>query len=71
MRIVQTRVPTSDFGTALGAMRTWLDQHNCDPVKFETDTESPATILIRVEFQAEKLAEAFQKAFDDGPSLAN
>ena len=67
MRVVEIRLPLASFATALGEMRSWLDHHHCDTVKFESATEAPATVRIRVEFPFEDaLAAAFRQRFDAG-----
>ena len=65
MRVVEIRVPLTSFGTALGEMRSWLDHHRCDRVNFQSDTEVPEMVRIRVEFPFDDyLAIAFQQRFD-------
>ena len=65
MRVVEIRLPLTSFATALGEMRSWLDHHRCDTVNFESATELPGIVRIRVEFpRNEDLVVAFRQRFD-------
>lgn len=63
--VVEIRVSVAAFGEALGAMRSWLDGNKCGPVKFETASEPPAAILVRLEFEESGPAAAFERQFGD------
>lgn len=69
MKIAEIRIGAEGFGEVLGAMRAWLDQNKAGAVKFETETEAPGTIRVRLEFGEAGLAEAFEQQFGE-PSLA-
>jgi hypothetical protein len=43
-------------------VREWLDRNNRPLVRFETETDDD-TILIKVQFDDDALAEAFRKEF--------
>ena len=43
-------------------MRQWLDSHNRPLVRFETEADSE-TITVKVQFEADDLAELFRQAF--------
>jgi hypothetical protein len=62
MRVVQVHVNRADFDKTLEAVREWLDRNNRPLVRFETETDDD-TILIKVQFDDDALAEAFRKAF--------
>lgn len=65
MHIVETLVSVAEFGEALGAMRSWLDQNKSGPVKFETASEPSGGIRIRLEFEQPGFAEAFMQRFGE------
>ena len=62
MRVVQVHVNRADFDKTLEAVREWLDRNNRPLVRFETETDDD-TILIKVQFDDDALAEAFRKEF--------
>jgi hypothetical protein len=62
MRVVHVRVPRPDFADALGKMREWLDRQNRPLVRFDTKADGE-TIIVKVEFDGDDLAEAFRQAF--------
>jgi hypothetical protein len=61
MRIVEVRSDRVDFPKTLGAMREWLDQNGRPLVRFETEADGD-TILIKVRFDADDLAERFRQS---------
>jgi hypothetical protein len=67
MTVVEIMVSVATFGDVLGAMRDWLDRKKCGPVKFETATEVPGSVRMRLEFDQPGFAEAFQERFGDTP----
>lgn len=67
MNVIEIMVSVATFGDVLGAMRDWLDRNKCGPVKFETATEAPGSVRIRLEFDQPGFAEAFQQRFGDAP----
>ena len=62
MRVVQVRVSRAVSDKTLEAVREWLDRHNRPLVRFETETDD-GTILIKIQFDDDALAEAFQQEF--------
>ena len=62
MRVVEVRVSRAAFADVLGAMRAWLDRNNRPLVRFSTTSEDDM-IIIRVEFDADDLGEAFRQEF--------
>jgi len=71
MRVVHVRVRRVDFcPKSLGEMRQWPDRHNRPLVRFETEADGD-TITVKVQFEADDLAELFRQAFQgsyDGQS---
>ncbi|HEX3536494.1 MAG TPA: hypothetical protein VHU15_06980 [Stellaceae bacterium] len=65
MHVIEIMVSVATFGDVLGAMRDWLDRNKCGPVKFETATEAPGSVRVRLEFDQSGFAEAFQQRFGD------
>ena len=63
MRIVEVTVAVAGLGDTLGEMRDWLDRNKCGPVKFETATNAPGAVLVRLEFSEREPAEAFEQHF--------
>ena len=61
MRVVQVRVNRADFDKTLEAMRDWLERNNRPLVRFETETDAD-TILIKVQFDDDAMAEAFRRS---------
>ena len=45
-------------------MREFLDRHHPDPIRFETTSDGPGTVLIRAEFDGSDVAELFRREFD-------
>jgi len=62
MRTIEVRSNRVDFPNILGAMRQWLDSHKRPLVRFETEGEDGA-ITIKVQFDANELAEEFRQSF--------
>ena len=65
MTVIEIMVSVATFGDVLGAMRDWLDRNKCGPVKFETATEAPGSVRVRLEFEQPGFAEAFHERFGD------
>jgi hypothetical protein len=63
MRVVQIRVSRAAFADTLGAMRDWLDRNGRPLVRFETASEDH-TILVKIQFDDDALAEGFRQDFD-------
>jgi hypothetical protein len=63
MQVIEVRVAAGKFGEILGKMRGWLDHNESGPVRFETKTEAPGLIYIRVGFDHNDRAEAFRQEF--------
>jgi hypothetical protein len=59
---VHVLVRRADFAKTLGEMRQWLDRHNRPLVRFETEADGD-TITVKVQFDADDLAELFREAF--------
>jgi hypothetical protein len=62
MRVIQVRARRADFAATLGKMRNWLDARGRPLVRFETSTEGDS-ILLRVTFDSDALAEEFLQDF--------
>jgi hypothetical protein len=65
MTVSEIMVSVATFGDVLGAMRDWLDRNKCGPVKFETATEAPGCVRVRLEFDEPGFAGAFQERFGE------
>ena len=63
MSAVEIAVPEHKLAARLVAIETWLYKKKCKPVRFETTPEQSGIVLIRVEFDADSLVEAFRRAF--------
>jgi hypothetical protein len=63
MRTIEVRSSRVDFPNTLGAMRQWLDGHKRPLARFETEGEIDA-ITIKVQFEANDLAEEFRQSFE-------
>ena len=64
MRIIEVRSDRANFSRLLGAIREWLDHNNRPLVRFETEPEEGTAITIKVQFEANDLAEQFRQSFD-------
>jgi hypothetical protein len=64
MSAVEIAVPEHKLAARLVAIETWLYKKKCKPVRFETTPEQSGVVLIRVEFDADRMVEAFRRAFD-------
>jgi len=62
MRIVEVRSERAGFPKTLGAMRVWLDQNGRPLVRFATEADGD-TMLIKVQFDGDELAESFRQSF--------
>ena len=62
MRTVEVRCERAGFPKTLGAMRLWLDQNGRPLVRFATEADGD-TILIKVQFDSDELAESFRQSF--------
>lgn len=62
--IVEIPVSVASFAGELANMRDWPDANHCTPVRFETKSQEPGVVLIRVEFNEADDAEAFWLAFN-------
>ena len=64
MRVVEVLVTKAAFPEILGDMRQWLDKNNRPIVRFETERgDERENIRIKVQFEANDLAEAFRQSF--------
>ena len=59
MAVIEIAVTEHKLAARLVAIRTWLYKKKCDPIRLETGPEESGIVLVRVEFQADHLAEAF------------
>jgi hypothetical protein len=62
MWIIEVRIKPADFGKTLIEMEQWLVHKNRPLVQFEFETECNGDISIKVEFEANDLAEQFRQA---------
>ena len=60
MREVEVPLTRESLAEALGELRKWLDHHACVPVDFDIARREGARLIIRVVFEDEVMAEAFQ-----------
>jgi hypothetical protein len=63
MRVAEVLVNRADLADTLGAMRSWLDHNDAGSTQFETMRERGGSIVVRVEFATDDLAEAFRRQF--------
>ena len=63
MRAVDLRVKAGKLAHTYEHMRVWLDHEHCVPVDFDQTGGRSGTVHIRVSFQDDELAEAFQREF--------
>ena len=64
MREVELPLTHECLADALGQFRKWLDEFACVPVAFEIARREGAQLIIRVVFEDEAMADAFQWTFD-------
>ena len=63
MRVVHVHVTRADFAKSLGEMRKWRDRNNCRVLRFETEADDGGAVIVKVQFDANDLAEQFRQAF--------
>ena len=64
--IAEIPISAATLAGTLANMRSWLDHNRCEPVRFETKSGEPGTVVIRVEFKTDSDAQAFRLAFGTG-----
>ena len=57
MRIIELRSDRVDFPRMLAEIREWLDRNDRPLVRFETEPEEGNALTIKVQFEANDLAE--------------
>jgi len=57
------RVTGADLAAEMASMRTWLDEHRCQPSKF-TCAQEGADTVISADFNDDAEAQAFKGRFD-------
>ena len=62
----EMRIITDNFFKTLEAMNHWLAWNQGDPIRFEFTHEAPGVVLVRFEFHAEKLGDAFRRETKSG-----
>jgi hypothetical protein len=63
VRQVEVRLTGWMIAGAIAELRIWLDQYDCAPRWFEI-TRAGGCVLLRVEFEDDALAEAFEREFE-------
>ena len=63
MRVVEVHSNRLAFPKTLGAMREWLDRNDRPIVRFETEQDDAGAITIKIQFEANDLAEQFRQSF--------
>jgi hypothetical protein len=63
MRTATITLHGADFAKKMSEMRSWLDRHSFEPVRF-TYKQDREIIVITVDFKENHEAEAFQSRFD-------
>jgi hypothetical protein len=62
MRVVEVLIVQADYSKMLIDMDEWFYRHNRPRARFETE-EDGDTITVKVQFEADGLAEAFRQDF--------
>ena len=65
MRAVDLRVDARQLGDTYEHTREWLDHEHCVPVDFDQTGDRAGTVHIRVSFEDDGLADAFQREFGE------
>jgi hypothetical protein len=60
---VELRINSAELADTFDHMRMWLDHEDCVPVNFDQVGDVSGTIVLRVEFENDDLADAFQREF--------
>jgi hypothetical protein len=63
MRAVDLRLNAGELADTYEQMRVWLDHEHCVPVDFDQTGDRTGTVHIRVSFEDNEVAEAFQQEF--------
>ena len=64
MPIVEIPVNERKFAARMVGMHTWLHKKKCDQLVFATRVDEAGTVMVRVEFEREELAESFRRTFN-------
>jgi hypothetical protein len=67
MRAIDLRVSARQLADTYEHMRVWLDHEQCAPVDFDQTGDRTGTVHIRVSFDDDEVAEAFQQEFAGSP----
>ena len=63
MREVEVRIKGSNIADVMGELRKWLDHHDCTPENFDIQVASDRSVVVRIEFTDDRMAEAFDRDF--------
>jgi bifunctional non-homologous end joining protein LigD len=63
MRQVEVRLKGWKIADAMAELRIWLDHNDCTPHDFEITKAPRGTLVVRVEFADDAMAEAFKREF--------
>ncbi|HEY1261046.1 MAG TPA: hypothetical protein VGF34_17495 [Stellaceae bacterium] len=62
MRTVELTLPPNELSRQMAMMRIWLDERRCQPSGFNC-CEAGRGVVVRIDFKAAELAEAFAERF--------
>ena len=63
MRAVDLHFSANQLAATYEHMREWLDHEDCVPADFEQTSDHTGTIHIRVSFENDEMADAFERDF--------
>lgn len=63
MRAIDLHVAANELAGTYEHMRVWLDHEDCVPVDFDQTGDHTGNVHIRVSFEDDELADAFEREF--------
>jgi len=62
MRVIEVWTTRSTFSDLVSHMREWLSRNDCPVAEFETERDG-ISVLVKVQFDDNSMAERFRQAF--------
>lgn len=63
MRQVEVRLEGWKIADAMAELRIWLDHNDCTPRDFGITRAQRGTLVVRIDFDDDAMAEAFEREF--------
>ena len=63
MHKIQIRLPSYDCDQPMQQMRSWMEEHHCEPLDFSCHDLGRRTAVVVVDFKTESELESFAQQF--------